>query len=114
MKIRVYKNAFQIADEAREEIRQAGLHPLEMFVPVVSNDSHWHAFSTRFYILEGELRIRDTALGTELEAGPGSRVDVPERVLHSEHSTTGYRIIAGMTIEPSSLSSPVDLDPADL
>jgi hypothetical protein len=32
-------------------------------------------------------------------------------VLHAEFSASGYRIIAGMTVDPSSLTGPVDLDP---
>lgn len=111
MKIQVQQNCFQHAIAVREEISQAGLYLLEMDVPAVSNTSHWHAFSTRFYILAGELRISDILQQKEYVAGPGSRVNVPARVLHSEHSATGYRIIAGMSVDPASLTGPVDLPP---
>lgn len=111
MIIRVHPNAIQQPAEAREAIRQAGLHALEMNVPAVSNSSHWHAFSTRFYILEGELRITDINQAKEFVAGPGACVEVPERVLHAEHSSSGYRIIAGMSVDPASLQGPVDLAP---
>lgn len=111
--IAVHQDHFSTADEAREKISAAGLHTMEMNVPAVQNQSHWHTFSTRIYILEGVLLITDSARGRVLRAGPGSLVEVPAQVLHSEHSD-GYRIIAGLTTDPASLTAPVDRDPADL
>ena len=110
VKITVEPNHFSSPDEARQEIADKGLHVCEMNVPAVDNQSHWHRFSTLIYILDGELHITDSAHGEELVAGPGSRVAVPERVLHSERSQ-GYAIIAGMTVDPASLSGEVDLHP---
>ena len=113
MKITVHRNHFSSASQAYDEIEIAGRHVVEMDVPAVSNDSHWHRFSTWIYILEGELHITDTARDRTQRAPAGSRVDVPERVLHCEASA-GYRIIAGMTVDPASLTGPVDLDPSEL
>ena len=113
MKIKVHENHFNSAAQAFDEIEIAGRYIAEMDVPAVSNESHWHRFSTWIYILEGELAITDSALDRVLLAGPGSRVDVPERVAHCENST-GYKIIAGMTVDPASLSGNIDLDPAQL
>ena len=111
--IAVYPDHFTTAEEALEKISAAGLHVMQMDVPAVKNQSHWHTFSTRIYILEGVLLISDTAQNHVLRAGPGSRVDVPARVLHSEDSA-GYSIVAGLTADPASLSGPIDLEPADL
>ena len=111
MKIQVRPNHFEQPGQAFREIEEHGLHPMEMDVPAVKNESHWHAFSTRFYVLSGELNITDSARKLTLKAGPGSLVEVPERVLHSEDSKTGYRIIAGLTVDPATLSGPIDLDP---
>ena len=111
MKIIVHRDHFNSPVQAYNEMEIAGLKPMEMDVPAVKNESHGHNFSTWIYILEGVLHITDTAQDRTLTAGPGSRVDVPERVLHSEESS-GYRIIAGMSVEPSSLTEPVDRDPA--
>ena len=47
-------------------------------------------------------------------AGHGALVEVPEKTLHSEHSESGYRIIAGMTVNPATLTSEVDLPPETL
>jgi hypothetical protein len=113
MKITVHENHFKSASQAYDEIEVAGKFPMEMDVPAVSNESHWHRFSTWIYVLEGVLNITDTARGKALKAPAGSRVDVPERVLHSEESR-GYKIIAGMTADPASLIGPIDLDPSDL
>lgn len=110
MKIAVSQNHFRTPEEAHQEINDKGLYLCEMNVPAVNNTAHWHRFSTEIYILEGELRIRDSARNETLVAGPGSRVTVPERVLHSEHSD-GYAILAGMTVDPASLTESVDLDP---
>ncbi|NIM69290.1 MAG: hypothetical protein GTN86_10835 [Xanthomonadales bacterium] len=112
-KISVHTDHFSDAAQALDEIEAAGWHVVEMDVPAVRNESHWHTFSTRIYILEGVLNITDSARDRVLQAGPGSRVDVPARVLHSEDSA-GYRIVAGMSVDPATLIGPIDLDPADL
>lgn len=112
MKITVEPAHFDSSESARREIADHGLHLCEMSVPPVDNETHWHDFSTLIYLLDGELRITDTASGEVLVAGPGARVTVPERVLHSEHSADGYRILAGMSVDPASLAGEVDLHPA--
>lgn len=114
MSIAVKEKHFGTRDEALLEISNAGLFPLEMFVNPVKNTSHWHDFSTIIFLVEGELRITDVASQKTLIAGPGSRVTVPERVLHAEESVMGYRIIAGMSVDPASLTGAVDLPPDSL
>jgi len=61
MSINVKPAYFTRRAEAFDEIRERGMHPVEMQVPPVSNTSHWHTFSTRIYIIEGELHITDSA-----------------------------------------------------
>jgi uncharacterized RmlC-like cupin family protein len=112
MNIRVHQGYFHEPDQAIAEIEAQQLYPVEMLVPPVSNASHWHCFSTRIYILDGELTITDHGLKQAFTAGPGDLVEVPQRVLHSEFSTQGYKIIAGMTVDPVGLSGPIDLDPS--
>jgi hypothetical protein len=115
MNIAVSPHYFDANSEAQQTLEQAvkqdGLHSVSMFVPPVKNSSHWHRFSTSLYILEGQLKITDVMLGKTHTAGPGCRVDVPARVLHAEESGQGYRIVAGMTVDPASLTGPVDLAP---
>jgi hypothetical protein len=111
MKIAVHNGHFSSQAQIWDELEVSGLYPVEMNVPAVKNESHWHRFSTRIYIIEGELNITDTDRDRTLKAGPGARVDVPERTLHSEESASGYKIIAGMSVDPASLSGDIDLDP---
>jgi uncharacterized RmlC-like cupin family protein len=110
MKLSVHRDHFRSPEQAYDEMEINGLYPVEMDVPAVKNESHWHEFSTWLYVLEGELHITDTAHDRILVAGPGSRVDVPERVLHSEEST-GYKIIAGLSVNPGAITEPIDLAP---
>ena len=111
MKVSVHQDHFSLPEEAFDELGRNGLFPVEMDVRAVKNERHWHDFSTLIYILQGELTITDASNDRVLTAGPGCRVDVPTRVLHHEESS-GYKIIAGMSVDPSTLSGPIDLDPA--
>ena len=113
MKITVHRNHFDSDAQAYDEIELAGMYPVEMIVPAVRNESHWHRFSTWIYIIHGELNITDSEREVTLVAKPGSRVDVPARVLHSEESS-GYTVIAGMSEHPDSIEGPIDLPPAEL
>lgn len=110
MKLSVHRDHFKSPKQAYGEIEIAGLYAVEMNVPAVKNESHWHDFSTWIFILEGELLITDIDQDRTLLAGPGSRVDVPQRVLHSEESS-GYKIIAGMSADPAGVAEPIDRDP---
>ena len=110
MKVSVHHGHFSAPEEAFDELEWNGLFPVEMDVPAVKNESHWHDFSTLIFILEGELIITDASNDRVHTAGPGSRVNVPVRVLHHEESG-GYKIIAGMSVDPASLDGPIDLDP---
>ena len=111
-KIVVHPNYFSSEDHVFDELEMNGMHIVEMDVPAVDNEPHWHSFSTWLYIVEGELEITDTEQDKTLTAKPGARVDVPERVLHSE-SSRGYKIIAGMTEMPAE-GAEVDLPPEAL
>jgi hypothetical protein len=111
VKVSVYPDYFKQPEQAYEDIKSHAMHALEMNVPPVENTSHWHVFSTRIYILEGELNITDPIQGVTIKAGPGALVEVPERTLHAELSIDGYNIIAGMSIDPAKLTNPVNLDP---
>jgi len=111
MEVTVQADYFTDRSQVIKEIESFEMHAAEMDVPPVKNDSHWHEFSTRIYILEGELNITDSARNRTYLAGPGAMVEVPARVLHAEDSADGYNIIAGLSIDPASLSNPVNLDP---
>ncbi len=111
-KIVLHPNYFSSQDHVFDELEMNGMYVSEMDVPAVANEPHWHNFSTWIYIVEGELHITDTEQDRTLVAKKGARVDVPERVLHSEESS-GYKIIAGMTSMPEP-GAEVDLPPEAL
>ncbi len=111
MSVRVVADFFSDADRADQDLAAHGLHRVVYDVPPVKNTAHWHEFSTRIYILAGELNITDCASGETVRAGPGALVEVPARVLHAEYSPQGYKIIAGLSVHPDHLSPPVDRSP---
>ena len=111
-KIVVHPNHFSSEEQVFDELEINGLHIVEMDVPAVDNEPHWHDFSTWIYILRGELNITDSAQDKTFKATAGCRVDVPERVLHCEQSG-GYQIIAGMSEMPSDPAN-VDRPPSEL
>jgi mannose-6-phosphate isomerase-like protein (cupin superfamily) len=102
------------AEDAETELRSQGLHFLTLDVPAVENTAHWHSFSSVFYITSGTLQLTDVASGAVHEAGPGARVSVPERVLHSERSERGYSILLGVSRDPTTFEDPVNLLPESL
>ena len=102
-------------EEAQAALKEAGFPffvPLD--VPPVENTSHWHSFSSVFFVTEGNVQLTDVATGTTHEAGPGSRVSVPERTLHHEYSADGYKILLGVTHDPATFEEDVNLPPEAL
>lgn len=99
------------ADKLERSLVAAGWHTLNLDVPPVQNQDHWHQFDAVFYILEGDLTVRDANSGREFACGPGSRISVPARALHREHSSAGYRIVLGTSVPAAEFGDPVDLPP---
>ena len=114
MEITVTRPEIDTEDKIEAELRRQGLYFLKLDVPAVENGSHWHDFSSTFYITEGTLYLSDVASGTIHEAGPGARVSVPEGTLHAERSETGYSILLGVTRDPATFAEPLNLPPEDL
>lgn len=114
MSVSVEYDCLDSEPEALELLGNSGLHTMTVPVPPVSNEPHWHRFDSIFFILEGSLAITDTESGVTHECGVGSRVTVPARVLHQEHSTQGYRVALGTSVPAGEFGEPVDLPPAAL
>ena len=102
------------AADVESELKGLGLYFMPLDVPPVENTSHWHDFSSVFYITEGTVHLTDVATGTVHEAGPGARVSVPEGALHAEKSEGGYSILLGTTKDPATFEGDVNLPPDDL
>lgn len=108
-------NAWRGETEARAAFAQAGLdHVLELDVPPVDNGAHWHHFSSEFYLTAGSLTITDVASGEAMHCEAGTRVTVPARVLHAEHSPEGYSILLGTSVAPEDYGDPVNRPPEAL
>ena len=114
MGIEVTQPGIESNQAVEAELRELGLHFLTLDVPPVENTSHWHSFSSVFYITTGNLQLTDVESGAVLQAGPGSRVSVPAKTLHAEHSTEGYSILLGVSRDPATFEDPVNLPPEDL
>ena len=83
-------------------------------VPPVENTTHWHSFSSLFYITKGSVSLTDGETGTTYEAEPGSLVSVPAQALHAERSEEGYSILLGVSRDPATFEDPVNLPPEEL
>lgn len=114
MAISVEYDCLESESEALELLAASGLHTLTLDVPPVHNESHWHHFDSIFFIVDGSLQLTDADSGVTHECGIGSRISVPARALHHEHSTAGYRIALGTSVPASEFGEPVDLPPAAL
>ena len=115
MGIKVTNAEIESEEAFKAELESAGLPffmPLE--VPPVENTSHWHSFSSVFYITEGKVQLTDVATGVTHEAGPGSRISVPAKALHHEFSADGYKILLGVTRDPATFEEDVNLPPENL
>ncbi|MDH3644838.1 MAG: cupin domain-containing protein [Gammaproteobacteria bacterium] len=108
MTIEVTQPGIESEAAVEAELRDLGLHFLKFEVPAVDNASHWHSFSSVFYVNEGTLLLTDVETGQVHHAGPGSRVSVPERTLHAERSD-GYSILLGTSRDPATFEDPVNL-----
>ncbi|RLA47077.1 MAG: hypothetical protein DRR06_03560 [Gammaproteobacteria bacterium] len=110
----VTENAFTKREQAIDEIKAANLWLLELVLEPGERDTHWHDFYAQDYILEGELILKDEALGVEHRIGPGTRLIAPPRWLHSEKMESPVKLLIGLSIDPATLPENIDLSPAEL
>jgi uncharacterized cupin superfamily protein len=109
----VTENAFKTKKQAIAEIKAANLWLFEFEPEPAENPAHWHDFYGQVYILEGQVNLRDEASGTDYACGPGTRVIVPPRTLHSEQ-ILGYKAVIGLSVDPATLGEDINLSPAAL
>ncbi|MFN3230949.1 MAG: hypothetical protein ACE363_02185 [Alphaproteobacteria bacterium] len=102
------------AENIEAELTDQGLYFTPLDVPPVENTSHWHDFSSVFYVVSGSAQLTDIESGIVHEIGPGSRVSVPAKALHAEKSQEGYSILLGTTRDPATFEGDVNLPPSDL
>ena len=101
---------FDNEEAALAEIAAAGYHAVTLDFPAETNTDHWHDFDSFVFILEGEVEITEAETGESYRCGAGTRVAAPGGVLHRE-TTDGYRAIIGFSVDPATLSQPVNKPP---
>ncbi len=113
MSMIVTENAFENREQAVEEIRTANLWLIETDIEPRQVDAHWHEFYSQVYVLEGQLKIRDVDASIDYVCGPGTRMIVPPRTVHSEDFPEA-KVVFGISIDPVTLDENIDRDPAEL
>jgi quercetin dioxygenase-like cupin family protein len=101
---------FATEAEAVAEIEAAGYWPLTVDFPPEENEDHWHDFDSMVFVLEGELSLTDAETGETCVCGPGTRVVAKSGVLHRE-AHRGYKAVVGLSVDPSTLTQPINKPP---
>jgi len=112
MKYTVTECHFSTREEALAEIVARGWHAMEYQVPAEETEMHWHDYDAVAFVLEGTLRtvFED---GSEIECGPGSRVEQPSRVVHRSDSSA-YQAVFGFSVRREDMTRPISKPVADL
>jgi len=105
-------DAFDDEAAAVQEIEARGWHALP-FTAEGSGEWHWHDFEALIFMLDGTLRIEFEDGRSALECPPGARVETADRVVHRE-VTGGYRAVFGISVDPATITMPIDKPAADL
>lgn len=98
---------------ALEEISSAGYFPVTLDFQEESSELHWHDFDSLVYVLQGEVQITDESTGEVYLCEPGTKISAPAGIVHRE-DTKGYKALIGFSIDPTTLSQPINKDPAVL
>jgi len=103
-----------VADEAAAlaELEQLGMTAVAVDFEPVDSEMHWHDFDSRVYVVDGYLRV-ELPDGQACDLHAGDMIEADARVLHRE-VTRGYRAVIGFTVDPTTLSMPIDKPEAEL
>ncbi|MFT5612647.1 MAG: hypothetical protein ACI9WC_003547 [Arenicella sp.] len=113
MRAKVMKNHFTNEAEAVATIKKAGFFPAILDIDPVTNTPHWHDFDSMLFVLDGQLMITNDVSGEVCVLEPGDRVDWPARLLHHENHKD-FRAVFGFSVDPTTLSIPIDKPPEQL
>lgn len=103
---------FSTEAEAVAEIKEAGYWPLTIEFQPEKNENHWHDFDSMLFLLEGELSVTEAETGENCVCGAGTRVIAKAGVLHREEHN-GYKAVIGFSIDPATLTQPINKPPKD-
>jgi RimJ/RimL family protein N-acetyltransferase len=106
-------NAAPDADTARaliESLAADGYRKVEDSDPPYELGPHWHPFDVVEIVTAGDLTLVETHSGRTFECSPGTRLVIPRRVAHSEHSRGGMAVIIGVrgTDFAAPINRPID------
>ena len=113
MPVQVQDNYFSTEEEAIAEAKANGRHVLTVDFPAIKSEVHWHDFDAEVYVLEGTAQVTDVDAGTTYTCSKGTKLSAPARTLHSENHEA-YRAVLAMSVDPASLTPPIDLPPEQL
>jgi mannose-6-phosphate isomerase-like protein (cupin superfamily) len=103
---------FSTEEDALAEIADRGWHGVVIDVPAQEEELHWHEFDSVVFVVEGTARA-EFEDGSVLQAGAGTRVEAPARILHRAVSPA-YRGVFGFAVDPAEMTQPVNKPPAEL
>ena len=108
----IRNNHFSTEEEAVAEINAAGYGPMTLEFEPEKNENHWHDFDATLFVLEGELTLTEAESGETCVCGPGTRLIAKAGVLHREEHR-GYKAVIGFSIDPSTLTQPINKPPRE-
>ena len=111
--IRSLTNWFTSSEQALAEAAGEGMHAFINADDAYELGPHWHDFKSHLYLLEGRLRMTDSATGVQLDCGVGSKVIVPARCVHREQ-TNGMTYVLALSVDPATLTGDINRDPGEL
>jgi cupin domain len=101
---------FSTEEEAVAEIKAAGFWPVTFEFQPKKSETHWHDFDSMVFILEGEISLTEVETGETCVYGPGTRVRAKAGVLHREEHGE-YKAVVGFSVDPATLTQPIDKPP---
>lgn len=112
MKAKITRNHFSTEAEALAEIEAAGYFPATIDIPATTNENHWHDFDTMLYILDGSLTVTEAASGETYKIGVGDKAEASAGSIHRENHD-GFRAVFGFSVDPTTLTMPIDKPPIE-
>ncbi|MGI9602889.1 MAG: cupin domain-containing protein [Acidimicrobiales bacterium] len=103
---------FDTEEEAVAQLDELGMTAVALDFGAETSAMHWHDFDSRVYVVDGNLHI-DYDDGRSCDLHHGDMIEAPARVVHRE-VTQGYRAVIGFSVDPTTLSMPINKPAAEL
>jgi quercetin dioxygenase-like cupin family protein len=103
---------FTTEEEAVAEIKAAGFWPVTFEFQPAKKENHWHDFDSMVFVLDGEISLTEAETGETCICGPGTRVIAKAGVVHREEHGE-YKAVIGFSVNPATLTQPIDKPPRE-